>query len=507
MFVKKDYSGEFCHRQIVTDEYYEGKPLEIGLGTQVVMGDVMVEDAYLVKQVQERPQVYSQKPIIEAEYPWENHKCNSWGILPMTVVYDPDDDLFKLWYSVLGYHEEETYDTFKNVGRADYPCLFCYAESKDGIHFINPLSEERPIGRNKATNVVFTGSECGFGGGRVLLNPRRRENPDMKYLLSYNSSDGIRIAASPDGIKWADIPGINPVIPVSYDTHTHMMYDDGRGVYQLFTRSSVFAKPESSPNEINDVNGVFRRQVCISESSDLIHWSTVRIATRAPENVRDNQCDNQATFAIGATLIGRMDRFEVTPVSDMMQMMHQYWVTGADPYNMRFVLPNEPIPHARMNGYVAASPELRGYPMYTDDNRMIFIGLYSAYNEHAGKSRVGVNYYCFGENRLVSRYADIGGGWLLTKEFVLRGSKIEVNCDTRRGELRAEIITGEGGNVRGGAYHAGFTCEDCDPITTDGYHHVLSWRGSSDLTEFVGKPIYIRFHLKETKLYSFTVLE
>jgi hypothetical protein len=49
----------------------------------------------------------------------------------------------------------------------------------------------------------------------------------------------------------------------------------------------------------------------------------------------------------------------------------------------------------------------------------------------------------------------------------------------------------------------GFTVDDADALTTTGTAHVASWGGNPDVSQFLGRPIRLRFYFKNVKLYSF----
>jgi hypothetical protein len=53
----------------------------------------------------------------------------------------------------------------------------------------------------------------------------------------------------------------------------------------------------------------------------------------------------------------------------------------------------------------------------------------------------------------------------------------------------------------------GLTLEDCDPIRTDDLDHVVTWRGSPDLGQVRGRPIYLRFRMRRAALFGFQVLQ
>jgi hypothetical protein len=65
------------------------------------------------------------------------------------------------------------------------------------------------------------------------------------------------------------------------------------------------------------------------------------------------------------------------------------------------------------------------------------------------------------------------------------------------GEVRVEIVRANHKKL------PGFKFEDADPLTASGVDQVVSWNGSSDLSQLAGKSIKLRFYFKNSKLYSF----
>ena len=45
--------------------------------------------------------------------------------------------------------------------------------------------------------------------------------------------------------------------------------------------------------------------------------------------------------------------------------------------------------------------------------------------------------------------------------------------------------------------------ERADTFTKSSLSHVISWRGQSDISALAGKPVRLRFHLRNVKLYAF----
>ncbi len=48
----------------------------------------------------------------------------------------------------------------------------------------------------------------------------------------------------------------------------------------------------------------------------------------------------------------------------------------------------------------------------------------------------------------------------------------------------------------------GFGVGDCDEVIGDEIRRVVTWKGSGDLSSLAGKPIRLRFVLRDADLYS-----
>ena len=89
-------------------------------------------------------------------------------------------------------------------------------------------------------------------------------------------------------------------------------------------------------------------------------------------------------------------------------------------------------------------------------------------------------------------------GTVLTRPLVWRGSTLWVNADAREGELRAEILDGEGNLLR-----PGLSLDRSTPVSRDGVRIALGWSGAEDLGELRGRTVRLRFQLRNADLFAF----
>ena len=77
------------------------------------------------------------------------------------------------------------------------------------------------------------------------------------------------------------------------------------------------------------------------------------------------------------------------------------------------------------------------------------------------------------------------------------GDTLIVNANAEGGWLTVEALDPDGKVIEG------FGTADCAPITADSVRHVVSWKGNPDCHLLQARPIKLRFHLKNAKLFSF----
>jgi hypothetical protein len=110
----------------------------------------------------------------------------------------------------------------------------------------------------------------------------------------------------------------------------------------------------------------------------------------------------------------------------------------------------------------------------------------------------------FPEDGLVSIDAGkLRPGFLLTQSFSFEGSNLWVNLEPARhndgagvAEIKVEILDHQTKPI------AGFTLDESDRMTQSG-RVKASWKGQSDLSSLAGRPLQLRFWIRNAKLYSF----
>jgi hypothetical protein len=97
----------------------------------------------------------------------------------------------------------------------------------------------------------------------------------------------------------------------------------------------------------------------------------------------------------------------------------------------------------------------------------------------------------------VSVNAPMKGGELVTKPLTFQGGKLLINFATSAaGSVRVELQDATG------KPHAGFALDDCPPIFGDTIERPVAWKSGGDVAALAGKPVRLRFELKDADLYA-----
>ena len=101
----------------------------------------------------------------------------------------------------------------------------------------------------------------------------------------------------------------------------------------------------------------------------------------------------------------------------------------------------------------------------------------------------------------ISADAAYSGGELTTKPLIFSGNKLQLNVDTSAGgTVRVEIQDASGKPIKG------FTAADSDDVNGNYIRVANTWNGNASVSSLAGKPIRLRFVMRDTKLYSFQFL-
>jgi hypothetical protein len=87
---------------------------------------------------------------------------------------------------------------------------------------------------------------------------------------------------------------------------------------------------------------------------------------------------------------------------------------------------------------------------------------------------------------------------MLSKPFRFTGKALHLNLSTGvAGSVAVEIQDAKGKPL------PGYTLADCQAISYDDIDRVIAWKGGSDVAALAGKPVRLRWVLRDADVFSF----
>ena len=91
---------------------------------------------------------------------------------------------------------------------------------------------------------------------------------------------------------------------------------------------------------------------------------------------------------------------------------------------------------------------------------------------------------------------------MITKPLTFKGGRLEINYSTSAaGGIRVEIQNPDETPIRG------FTLAEAHEIFGDQHQRNVSWQAGTDVSQLSGRPVRLRFVVRDADLYSFRFAE
>ncbi|HFE52198.1 MAG TPA: exo-alpha-sialidase [Bacteroidetes bacterium] len=430
----------------------------------------VVEDRWMVDRFVVQLAKDPRNPLIVKDKPWEQIGPLAGG----SVLWDPQDGLFKLWYGIFDL------DAYRN--RTPFSYNICYAESEDGVHWRKPdlgLFDKRGQ-MSKHNNCVKLGREK-TSGIDVEFNPYPHGRDD-RFVAIHNDSGGVFVSTSGDG-KLFHPDFSRPAVPYHSDTHNNFVYDEVRKRWLMFVRPQAFAGA--------GLKGVGRRRVAVKESRDLRTWTRERTVLTPNEDDPDNFY-GMTVFRRGDLLFGALQLYETRH-----HHIREELVWSADGFTW------ERLPRSTHPIFLDVGPEgswddgmvfLMDRPVVVGDEMWFY---------YAGCDTPHTAFGDYGIGRAVTRLDRLVGlrarpdtlGRVLTRPLHVEGNLV-LNASATGGEIRVSVHTAEDKVI------PGWTAAECQPVRGDAVAAPVHWR-EHGLSELAGKTVRLRFHLRNATLYTF----
>ena len=473
--------------------YLAGEPMDVGPGPHLFLDDHVVEDRWALTRSVNQPYRYLGNPVLIADRAWEERPYRP------QVFYDEALGRYRMYYQCFN---------GTNYWTRQGPSYYtCYAESDDCISWEKPEWTHSPFGESKATNIIrIEGREDLKLQAAWVFPNRTSTDPDKAWCMTYDQA-GLRLAYSPDGLRWRDARE-EPLFHYHSDTMNHIVWNEALGKYMLYMRPPTFAAGvHEGPGRRH-----YRRRTGVMLSENLLTWTSARMVLH-PDELDPPDFDSTHVFRYGDRYIALTTylHHEEGATNDVTIS------TSRDGFNWTRALPRELwLSRGREGDFdagcvsVASDPVVRGMDLW-----FYYSGFPQRQTVFEQEAAIGLVKLM--KDRFMSFEAPADDyGYLLTKEFVFRGKGLSINCRMKHGdrntfgELKAEILKRPNDAdpaQRMGAIIPGHGLEDCDLIRSNAPNQIVKWNGNGDLSELDGQPVYLRFRLRNGGLFAFEMVQ
>ena len=419
-------------------------------------------------------------PVLYFDEPWEGPFCGY-----ATVIRD--DDVYRLYYR--GRPE---------AGKDGSPDeTTCYAESADGIRWIKPELGLHPVSGSTGNNIILADAAPVTHNFSPFLDTRTGVPPEYKYkALGGTKSSGLIAWVSPDGIKWNPLQE-EPVITDGYfDSQNVGFWSQEEQLYLCYFRTW---------KKVGEQN---YRTVSRTVSEDFLNWSDpveMDFGATPVEHLYTNQTSPYfraphiyiaiaARFMPGRQVLteDQARQLDVNPsyfkdCSDAVLMSSR----GGNSYDRTF-----------MDGFIRPGIGLQNWVSRSNYPALNVVRTgpaeMSVYvNQDYAQPTSHMHRYKLRLDGFVSLNASYSEGEMLTKPLLFTGEILLLNFSTSAaGYIKVEILDAEGKNIDG------FELEKANELIGNEIEKAVSWQGNPDLGKWAGKPVRLRFLMKDADLYS-----
>jgi hypothetical protein len=475
------------------------KPIDIGSRRELFVDDLLLDHDAVPHGLAARLQLLrpERKNIaLTADAPWEDDVASFHSITR-------DGDRIRLYYRA----------SIQNLETEDQSQTSAIAESTDGgVTFQRPDLSRVEWDGSRRNNVVQIGGVPQMPPTFIDTKPGCPENERFKGLGS--EWEKLYALGSPDGVEWHMLVDGPLDMPGQFDTINTAFWDTVAGCYRCFTRTWDRGV-EPSDGEWDETLGAAPTDVRViqtSTSDDFIHW-TPPVRLRYHDGDRFMQLyTNSIQPCPGAEHIQLafcmryMESRKVHPdhydtgVSDGVFMASRDGVNWTR-YREAWVRPGLD----QLNWTERNIIPVWGIVETSDSEWSMYV---SEHYRHTPEP-VLMRRLSTGPRRFVSIHSDFDVTECVTKPITFSGSELRLNFATGgHGWIRVELQDEHGKPV------PGYSLDDCTPVYGDELEGVVTWGGaagdtpqSADVSSLAGRPVRIRFELRDADVWGFQFAE
>jgi len=374
----------------------------------------------------------------------------------------------------------------------------CYAESVDGITFTRPHLGFYEVAGTRDNNVILTQPKTVTHNFAPFRDTRPGVPADERYkAVGGTGKAGLIPFVSADGIRWKQLQEGPIITKGAFDSQNNVFWSKHEGKYICFFRTWK--------------HGV--RWITRTTSDDFLHWqepTDMEFGDAPNEHLYTNQTEpyyRAPHIYIGTAARFVPGRWALTPEQEKAIDLHgpqNYSALGGAVSDAVLITSRGGTHYDRtfLESFVRAGMDPRdwvarsNYPargvVPTGKNEM------SMYvQRHYGQPSAYLERMVLRIDGFASVHAPYRGGEMITKPFRFSGKVLVINFATSAaGGVRVEVQDEHGDAVEG------FSLDDCPLILGDNLEHVVKWKGGGDVSALAGRPVRLRFVMRDADLYS-----
>jgi hypothetical protein len=378
-----------------------------------------------------------------------------------------------------------------------------YAESADGIHWTKPALGLCEVAGNRNNNIILTNEQNDFAVHNFspFIDTRSEVPNAERYKALGGIQGGLYAFVSADGIHWNRFRDQPVFTEGVFDSQNVSFWSEAEQCYLCYFRTwtgggfagyRTISRARSdnfidwrSDGEI-DFGSAPREHLYINQTAPYFRARHIYLGTAARLVVgREVLSDEQATSLSLDPKYREQTRREA---SDVVLLTSR----GGRKMEREF-LSSLIRPGIGYQNWISRSnfPALNLVPTGPMEMSLYVVQNYAQDDVHLRR-------YAFRLDGLASAQADANGGQLLTRPLTFSGTELRLNYSTSAaGSIRVEICDPWGNPIQG------FSAADSAEIIGNEIERVVFWRSQKPLSDLAGKPVRLRFILKDADLFSF----
>jgi len=389
---------------------------------------------------------------------------------------------------------------------------FCLLESEDGLSWRRAELDITPIDGYPVNNII-TGRYDYYDNLFFYYdtNPDCPENERYKAtygewgnaLFGYKSADGIHYDFHPEGDREIEYPPVfvehpplgdprrNPALLMStaeshcfFDSLNTCMYMEELGGYVALVRGfhagdDLFPVDNEAPDALRDVR--------VSYSSDMVHWSFPKLINYGDDGVHKCQVGGSSAIPYfrAPHIIFAMPGVHGGAVSDR-PFAGGFFMAGRDGLNWQIA--DVPLLPPDQTGGRRHVPCIGMMQTRTSDDAQPALSFYC--RAMGGGAATELFRYEIRLDGFAEKRAE-GRGSLVTKPFTFDGSELEINfAASENGYIKLTLLAEDGTAIH--------SCE----LRGDDVAHTVGFADGS-VADFAGKNVVLEAEMSDASFYSF----